>query len=39
VTGTPTAYARVGSDGPLYAIKGEFLEQLPKTPADFAATN
>lgn len=39
VAGTRTAYAQVGSNGPLYAIALDFLEHLPKTPADFAATN
>jgi hypothetical protein len=37
-TDSPLVYARAGSDAPLYAIKADFLDTLPKTPTDLLAS-
>jgi hypothetical protein len=39
VAGGQTAYAQIDQQAPLYVIKTDFLAHMPKTLADFTATN
>jgi len=37
VAGTKTVYAQIGPHTPLYALKADFLNSLPKTPVELTA--